>query len=132
VQTGRVFWRIVPFELGFRNSDESVRAGQCGAEQGLFWEMHDALYAHQEEWIGERRPKDELAEVAQGAGLDVQAYLECYDDDPGEDRTEQNNDAADDDGVRATPTFFINGFMVQGALPFEAFEALLMERASGG
>lgn len=125
VETGRVFWRVVPFELGFRNSDEGARAGQCGAELGDFWGLHDALYEAQHTWLGERRPKDRLVAVAASAGFDADAFRQCYDDNPGRDRVKAANRAARDRRVRATPTFFIDGFMVQGALPLEAFRALL-------
>lgn len=125
IDTGRVFWRFVPFELGFRNSDESVRMGHCGARLGDFWALHDALYESQSEWIDERRPKDLLIGVAVRLGHDEEAARACYDDDPGKDRTKDANRAARKDGVRATPTFFVNGFQMQGALPLELWVELI-------
>ncbi len=131
IETGRVFWRFVPFELGFRNSDESVRLGHCGAVLGDFWELHDALFESQHDWLSERNPKDKLFAVATSLGHDLEAVEQCYDDNPGKDRTKDANRAARKDGVRATPTFFIDGFQVQGALPFEMFEGLI-EAAEAG
>lgn len=131
VETGRVAWKIVPFELGFRTSDEGARAGYCAAEAGAFWAMHDHLYGEQELWFRERRPKDLLAELAAQVGMDRAWFRECLDDNPGEDRIEDANRAARKDGVRATPTFFINGFQVQGALPAEAFAELLVAAEEG-
>jgi len=130
VETGRVRWKVVPFELGFRNSEEGARAGECGAAQGRFWELHDALYEHRVEWVDERNPKDELVELAAGTGLDAEVFRRCYDDEPFRDRTKAANRAAREAGVRGTPTFFVNGFQVQGALPFEAFRTVLEDAAA--
>lgn len=131
VETGRVAWKIVPFELGFRTSDEGARAGYCAAEAGAFWEVHDHLYEEQERWFRERRPKDVMADLAAEVGLDRAWFRECLDDNPGRDRIEDANRAARKDRVRATPTFYINGFKVQGALPVEAFSELLVAAEEG-
>lgn len=127
VKTGKVRWKVVPFELGFRNSDEGARAGECGAAQGGFWALHDVLYEHRSEWVEERNPEDALARLASRAGLDEERFRECYDDEPFDDRTRAANRAARADRVRGTPTFFVNGFQVQGALPFDAFRLVLEE-----
>lgn len=131
VETGMVRWHVVPFELGFRNSGKGARAGQCAATQGRFWEMHDALFARQHEWVGEGRAQDRIRVIAGALGLDMEAFQRCFDDDAAEDARKDANRAARRDRVRATPTFFIDGFRVQGALPLEAFKALL-EPAPGG
>jgi protein-disulfide isomerase len=130
VDTGRVRWRMVPFELGFRNSEEGARAARCAAEQGAFWEMHDALFLRRDDWAGERRPEGAFVELAAAIGIDVVRFEECYDEDRGKEGTEAANRAARRDGVRGTPTFFIDGFRVQGAVTLDAFVAVI-ERSGG-
>jgi protein-disulfide isomerase len=127
VQTGRVRWKLVPFDLGFRNSEEGARAAECAADQDLFWEMHDVLFEHRDRWVDERNPKDELVALAGMVGAEDARFLRCYEEDTFEDRTEAANDAAKDAGVRGTPTFFVNGFQVQGALPADAFRPILVD-----
>lgn len=125
IETGKVRWKTVPFELGFPNSGEGAHAGECAAAQGKFWEMHDVLYEHREAWASERDPEDELVQLARRTELDEELFRECYQEEHHEDRVRTSNDAASTDGIRGTPTFFINGFQVQGALPMEAFRELL-------
>ncbi len=128
IATGIVRWHLIPFELGFRNSREGARAGECAADLGGFWPMHDLLFDRRSDWEGERRPENALVALAVEAGLDEDAFRRCYDgkdDSDGRDRIEAANRAAKGDGVRATPTFFINGFQVQGALPPETFAELI-------
>ncbi|MDA1349657.1 MAG: thioredoxin domain-containing protein [Chloroflexi bacterium] len=131
VETGLVRWHVVPFDIGFKNSDEGGRAGQCAAEQGLFWQMHDALFQRQDEWAGERRPAEALRQIAAEIGVDPAQFRECYDDDRAKEPTKRASRAARQDGVRGTPTFFIDGFRIQGALPFEVF-AEMIESARRG
>lgn len=126
VETGQVRWRVVVFELGFRNSEKGARAGQCAARQDRFWDMHEALFVRQDEWVNERKAQDHLRVIAAEVGLDMDAFRRCFDDDEAEEDRKAANRAARTDAVRGTPTFFINGFRVQGALPQEAFEALLV------
>jgi protein-disulfide isomerase len=130
VDTGRVRWIAIPFELGFRNSEEGVRAVYCAAEQGRFWEMRVALYRERAQWVGERRPHDGIRAVAVDAGLDRSTFADCYGSDDVEDAVDEANRAAHDAGVRGTPTFLIGGQPAPGALPYQTFVELI-ERAEG-
>ena len=125
VETGQVFWRHVPFVLGFPRGKEATRAAECAADQGRYWQMHEVLFTRQDEWKEARKPEESLVRYAEAIGLDRHRFQRCYEEDGGKERTERANDAAADLGVRATPTFFIDGFRVQGALSVEAFRALL-------
>jgi protein-disulfide isomerase len=126
VQTGKVFFKYVPFVMGmFPNGDEAAHASECAAEQGKFWPMHDALYANQAEWKKARNPVSAFERYAKGIGLDVPRFAKCYavpDVDPG---TMRANVAAGKLGVRVTPSFVVNGKAVEGALPLPQFRQLL-------
>jgi len=125
VETGKVRWTYVPVTFGFPGGQEGARAAECAAEQGKFWAMHDLLFAKQSEWKAERRRERLLPAYAKQAGLDADAFVSCYREDRGSARTALHNRAADALRVRATPSFFINGRLVEGALPAEAFRQLL-------
>lgn len=123
VRTGKVFYKYVPFVMGmFPNGDLSARAAECGAEQGRFWEVHDLLYRNQREWKRTRAPDSLFAVYARQAGLDQPRFTACYAQDRGAMRTRRANLAAQALGIRATPTFFVNGRPVEGALPLERFQ----------
>ena len=126
VETGKVRWTYVPFVMGmFPNGAESARAAECAAEQERFWEMHDLLYEKQNEWKASRSPERLYNGYAREPGLDAERFASCYREDRGAARTAINNRAADALRVRATPSFFINGRLVEGALPAEQFRQLL-------
>jgi protein-disulfide isomerase len=121
VESGRVHWRLVPFSLGFRHGRRAARAAECAARQDGFWAMHDALFAGQGRWMRPRRPEDTFEEMAEALGLESAALRRCIDDDGPQDHLNRAQTEAEEAGVRATPTFLVNGRPVLGALPFDMF-----------
>ena len=104
-------------------------AVEAAGGQGKFWEMHDLLYAKQNEWKASRSPERLYNGYARELGLDTGRFASCYREDRGGARTALNNRAADALRVRATPSFFINGRLVEGALPAEQFRQVLTSLA---
>jgi protein-disulfide isomerase len=132
VETGKVRWKYVPFVMGmFPNGAEAARAAECAAEQGKFWEMHDRLFAAQREWKRSGSPVGLFTGYAREIGLDAGRFGACYREDRGGGRTRANNRAADAARIRATPSFIVNGRLVEGALPLETFRQVLTAAAGG-
>ena len=126
VATGKVRWTYVPFVMGmFPNGKEAARAAECAAEQQNFWAMHDLLYKKQNEWKPSNNPEGLYNAYARELDLTEERFASCYRGDRGAARTALNNRAADALYVRATPTFFVNGRLVEGALPLEQFREIL-------
>lgn len=119
---GKVYWRFVPFVLGmFPNAQEAAEGSVCAAEQGRFWQMHDKLYARRKEWMGSKNAKVLVARIAASAGVEPSAYSKCLKSGTATATVARNNALAKSMYVRGTPTFVINGELVQGALPREVF-----------
>lgn len=128
VASGQVYWKYVPFVIGmFPNGEAAARASECAAEQGRFWPMRDSIYAHQSAWKRADDPVAVLNRIAAGAGLDGERFAGCWSAAHVRARTTRANNAATRLGVRATPTFFINGRMVEGALPLNVFRGGLRQ-----
>jgi protein-disulfide isomerase len=84
--------------------------------QGRFWEYHDALF--------EREPPLERGAVlaaARQVGLDVAALEGALDAGTHRPQVEAEMRLGESLGVTGTPTFFLNGYRVVGAQPYEAF-----------
>lgn len=123
VQTGKVLFKYVPFIVGsFPHSVEATRAAECMAEQGLFWEMLDRVYATQAEWKRGSAADAQMAALAGTTRANAAAFATCYADRHTDRRIADNTRLADDAlGVRVTPSFLVNGKPVQGALPLQEF-----------
>jgi protein-disulfide isomerase len=135
IAKGTVRWKYVPFVMGmFPNGGEAARAAECAADQdrSKFWRMHDKLYGNQRQWRGTTDPEGLFLGYAKSLGLDGKAFTACYGSDKVKQRIADHNDLAARLGVHATPTFFVNGVRVQGALPMAQFRLLLRGAAAGG
>ncbi len=130
IETGKVRWKFVPFVMGmFPNGAEAARASECAAAQGetAFWGMYDRLFARQPEWKATRDPSALFARYAGELHLNAPAFAACYRADAAAARTRAANHAADQLGLRATPTFFVNGAKLEGALPLQDFRMVLRQ-----
>ena len=126
VATGKVRFKYVPFAMGsFPNGKQAARASECAAEQGQFWPMHARLYARQRDWKNTVAAFPVFREEAARLGLDAAAFARCYETRVTDRRTERASLIARRLGVRATPTFYVDGRAVEGALPLAEFQALL-------
>lgn len=130
VATGQVRWKYVPFTMGmFPNGDLAARAAECAAAQGgaAFGRMHDRLYARQDEWkaAGDGEAAGLFRAYGRAARLDAARFDACFAGAAAGTLLAAANDVADRLGVRATPTFFVNGYRIEGALPPEQFRAVL-------
>lgn len=134
VETGLVRWQLLLYVSGLQpNGEQGARAVECAAEQGAFWSMHDRVFEEQADWFLKRRPQRQFGRYAKALGLDSDALGDCYRSKTTVPRTERNTAVALAAGVRATPTFFVNGRMVLGALPLAQFQQLLeAARQEGG
>ncbi len=125
VKTGKVKFVYRDFAFLGPESELAAMAAECADEQGKFWLYHDYLYNNQQ---GENQgafSKENLKRFAGILGLEAAKFDQCLDSD--KYREEVRKDTADgrSAGMNGTPTTFINGRMVVGALPFSEFEQII-------
>jgi protein-disulfide isomerase len=126
IETGQVRWQYVPFVMGiFPNGEEAARASECAADQNRFWPMHDLIYERQREWRGTSAAEPLFRGYAAQIGLDADEFAACYTENRPAERIALSNRIAGELGIQGTPTFLVNGRIVQGALPLDQFRMLL-------
>ena len=83
VNTGKVyyiyaFFLVIDSNDGADASRRAANASLCAAAQNKFWPYHDSLYGNQitesADWFTDAR----LTKMAQGVGLDMNAFNQCY------------------------------------------------------
>jgi protein-disulfide isomerase len=104
------------------NARPAAEASQCAAEQDKFWQYYDRLFADQTKLSDEG-----LKQSAAALGLDAGRFNACVDSHKYKDRVEADIKDGNDAGVSGTPAFFINGRLLTGAQPFEAFKRIIDE-----
>jgi protein-disulfide isomerase len=111
----RYIYRDFPLDELRPGATMAAYAGYCAQQQGKFWEFHDEIFARGDLTV------EGLLAIANDIGLNIPQYQICLDDPA--TQTEVQADLADGyaAGVKGTPTFFINGEKIEGAIPFDIF-----------
>ncbi len=99
-------------------------AALCAEDQkkGNFWKMHDLLFADQQNLA-----KPALIEKAKKVGVKVEDFTKCLDSRKFKSAVDRDMQLGQKVGVKSTPTFFVNGKMVNGAQPIEVFSEIIDE-----
>jgi protein-disulfide isomerase len=124
----RIVYRDFAF-LGVESMDAAL-ASECANEQGKFWEYHDYLFAHQD---GENKgafSRMNLKQFATAVGLDTTQFNSCLDQNKYQAEVQKDITDARALGVSATPTSFVNGSMVVGAVGFSDFRTTIEQELS--
>lgn len=115
----RLVYRNFPLPI-HPNAQKAAEAGWCAAEQNKFWQFHDAMFADQS-----KLDVSDLKGLAARLGCDTKKFSHCL--DQAKYAAAVKKDAAEGErlGVDGTPTFFINGRVLNGAQPPAAFEEVI-------
>jgi protein-disulfide isomerase len=101
-------------------SVHAAEATECAGDQGKFWTFYYYLFSHQ---AGENQgafADDKLLGFAKELGLDMNAFTACMTSGKYADKVQKDTQEGQQRGVNSTPTLFINGRMVTGALTADA------------
>jgi protein-disulfide isomerase len=98
-------------------------AAACANDQGKFWAMNDALFANQND--DGTFSADDLRRYALGAGVDGAEYDACIQAGTAAAAVAADYNAGLALGVTGTPTFFVNGYKIDGAIPAEYWQKIL-------
>ncbi len=106
----------------------AAEAAECAKDQGKFWEFHDALYDAEVRDGQERNGnlnQTLFSSIGTRLGMDVTALTACIQQNKYANKVQADYTNAVGLGVESTPTIFVNGKKIEGALPYEQFEAAI-------
>lgn len=101
-------------------------AAECAGEQGQFWAYHDLLFGNQKQ-LG----RAFLLAYAERLGLDMPRFTACLAADAPRARVAADTHLGMELGVHSTPTVFLNGRRVAGALDAGGLANALVLARSG-
>lgn len=114
VTAGRVRLEYRDFAFLGEESTRAAVGAACALDQGAFWRYHDTLYANQAGENGGAFADDRLRRMAGALGLDEDAFATCLDDPAHETAVAAMADEARAAGLRQTPSFVVDGRIVEG------------------
>jgi protein-disulfide isomerase len=121
----RIVWKDYPLTQIHPQAFKAGEAAHCAGEQGKFWEYHDRLFANQQ-----ALELADLKKYATDLGMDAAKFNACVDTAKFGDRVRTGVEQGNRLGVNSTPTLYVNGRMLSGAQPYEAFVAVIDEELS--
>lgn len=99
--------RYAPFHP---NSRFAIQILEAARKQGKYWETLETLFRYQPQWGSHHDPRPELIwKYLPEAGVDVERIKTDMNDPAIEEMLAKEMQDVTDLGVRATPTFFVNG-----------------------
>jgi protein-disulfide isomerase len=121
----KLVFRDFPIESLHPGATKAHEAARCANEQGKFWVYHDKLFT-----APPKSSPETFKELAKEIGLNLNAFETCL--NSGKYQTAIKEDIAEGNrvGVSGTPAFFINGRLISGAQPLEAFARIIDDELS--
>ncbi|WP_298749121.1 thioredoxin domain-containing protein [uncultured Serinicoccus sp.] len=115
--------RMFPLDV-HPNAVPSAQAALAADAQGEFEGMYDLLFAGQTEWASLQDPRPVFQGYAETLGLDLAQFDEDYEDQATLDRIEADRQAALDLGLTSTPSFVLDGEVLDPESYADLSEAL--------
>jgi len=124
IQKGQARFLYRHFAILGKLSVQAALASECAAEQEKFWPYHDRLFSNQGALAFTQAKLKGYARELKLAG---KSFNQCLDAGKFAKKVEDETAVAAFLGARGTPAFFVNGRLLVGAQPFEAFQAVIGE-----
>ena len=110
-----------------KNAQKAANAAESAGAQKKFFEMHDLLFENQAEWGESNKPEEFFEKYAKELDLDIEKFNYDIKDKKYESKIKADQTDGNALGVNSTPTFFINGVMQPGGLPYDQFKTKIDE-----
>lgn len=117
----RLVYRHMPLKSIHPLAEDLAHASMCAKEQGKFWVMHDRLFQNQESITS----AEMILSHAQAIGANVDEFEACQNSGRWDDEIQQDLVDAVQQGGRGTPTWIVNGQLIQGFLPLASWEQII-------
>lgn len=100
-------------------AQKAAEAARCAEKQGKFWEFHDELFHSKELDV------DQLKAQARALNLNAEAFDHCLDSGEETAAVEKDRKEGQRLGISGTPSFFINGHYLSGALDYASLRQIV-------
>jgi len=133
IDTGKARFVYRNFYADISSSDAvATEAALCANEQGRFWDYNAVLFEKMNEWLNRYGSKETeeifnpvFTEYAGSLELDTNTFSACLYQHKYRSRLRDEFNYAHEIGVAKTPSFYINGLMIDGLPSLDDFKSIL-------
>ncbi|MFA6536973.1 MAG: DsbA family protein [Patescibacteria group bacterium] len=113
------------YPLNFHpEAQKAAEASECAGEQGKFYPMYEAIFEANK---AEKMSVETWKAEAKKLGLNTAKFNDCLDSGKYAQKIADDTAGGVSAGVEGTPATFVNGQLISGAQPEEAFSAMIDE-----
>lgn len=116
----KYIWRDYPVIVDY--SALLALGARCAGEQGLFWPMHDKLFQNQGV-----NSAQQLSVLANQIGADTTRFNDCINQQKYLPQIKKDISDGQSFNINGTPTYFINGYKIEGNIPYDTFVKIIEE-----
>ncbi|MGA8028162.1 MAG: thioredoxin domain-containing protein [Bryobacteraceae bacterium] len=122
----RVIFEDFPLESIHKWARAAAEASHCVGDQKpeAFWVFHDWIYDHQGE-VNESNLREKTLAIAKEQNLDLSKISSCIDTHATAAQVNQSVEAGQSLQVQQTPTIFVNGRTISGAVPWNTLDTVI-------
>lgn len=125
VSTDQVYYRFIPFSFIGKESFDAAEATYCAMDQGKFWEYREVVFANHNGENGGWYTADRLSAFAAKLDLDTDAFEQCLSSDKYLKKVNDDVVYSKSKGVTSTPSFIVNGKLVNMSQLTQAIDEAL-------
>ena len=124
----RVYFRDFPLESLHNWARPAAIAGRCvyKLNPSAFWDYHDWVYENQS-YIGLDNLNSKVQEFAAAKNIDSMQLSRCIENKTTDPEVKAEIAIGNSLSLNSTPTLFVNGRRIDGAVPWENLQALIKE-----
>ncbi len=124
-------YRFFPLKSIHPNAINSAKAGYAAGLQGKFWQMHDKLFDTQDTWAVLSEPESTFISYAKSMGLNTTIFQKDYEAVSTESIVNNFYDTDVTLGLNSTPTFFLNGKLINNPTSYDEFKKIIDTALAG-
>lgn len=113
-----IVYKDFPLPMHHR-AEKAAEAARCAGEQGKFWEYNDVLFYSKQLDI------NDLKQHAKVLKLDQTRFDTCLDGGAETAAVKKDLEEAKHLGLSGTPSFFVNGHFISGAVEYSALKEMV-------
>ncbi len=118
-------YRYFPLRQIHVNAELSASTAEAAGRQGKFWEMHDMIFDHQDDWAESPSARDTFFGYASSLHLDIEKFKADLDLKDVANRIEKDYQGGLGAGVDSTPTFYLNGQKIANPRSYAEFQTII-------
>ncbi len=117
----KVIFKNLPLENLHPGTELSANAAACAGEQNKFWDYYDGLFLISD------HTDEGLINLAGQLNLNYNTFVTCLDASKYQNDISQDMMDAVDLGLIGTPTYFVNGYKVEGSMSLEEWDKIILD-----